>query len=85
MKPFLFSNKLGRILLSWIQHMIIKVLGMSFVTNPNDKTYLLLKLYFKCTDAYYNCSFGTNLNSGTYFVTPPHLFHGPNGIMVDMM
>lgn len=65
--------------------MIIKVLGMSFVTNPNDKTYLLLKLYFKRTDAYYNCSFGTNLNSGTYFVTPPHLFHGPNGIMVDMM
>ena len=55
------------------------------MTNPNDKTYLLLKLYFKCTDAYYNCSFGTNLNSGTYFVTPPHLFHGPNGIMVDMM
>ena len=33
-------------------------------------------------DAYHNCSFGTDLNAGVYFVTPPHLPHGPNGIIV---
>ncbi len=36
----------------------------------------------KKTDAYHNCSFGTNLNSGAFFTTPPHLPHGPNGIIV---
>ena len=58
----------------------------SIVTNPADKTNQLLKLYYlyyikKC-DAYHNCSFGTNLNSGAVFATPPHLPHGPNGIII---
>ena len=30
----------------------------------------------------HHCSFGTNLNSGTIFKTPPYLPHGPNGIIV---
>lgn len=88
MKPFSFSNKWGRILLYWIQHYNHKKYWKrrSIVTNPNDKTCLLLKLYYlyyiKRTDAYHNCSFGTNLNSGAYFATPPYLPHGPNGIIV---
>lgn len=88
MKPFSFQYKLGRVLLSWIQHYNHEKYWKrrDIVINPNDKTYLLLKLYYlyyiKRTDAYHNCSFGTNLNSGAYFATPPHLPHGPKGIIV---
>lgn len=88
MKPFSFQHKLGRVLLSWIQHYNHEKYWKrrDIVINPNDKTYLLLKLYYlyyiKRTDAYHNCSFGTNLNSGVYFATPPHLPHGPKGIIV---
>lgn len=88
MKPFSFQHKLGRVLLSWIQHFNHEKYWKrrDIVINPNDKTYLLLKLYYlyyiKRTDAYHNCSFGTNLNSGAYFATPPHLPHGPKGIIV---
>ena len=88
MKPFSFQHKLGRVLLSWIQHYNHEKYWKrrDIVINPNDKTYLLLKLYYlyyiKRTDAYRNCSFGTNLNSGAYFATPPHLPHGPKGIIV---
>lgn len=88
MKPFSFQHKLGRVLLSWIQHYNHEKYWKrrDIVINPNDKTYLLLKLYYlyyiKPTDAYHNCSFGTNLNSGAYFATPPHLPHGPKGIIV---
>lgn len=88
MKPFSFQHKLGRVLLSWIQHYNHEKYWKrrDIVINPNDKTYLLLKLYYlyyiKRTDAYHNCSFGTNLNSGAYFATPPHLPHGPKGIIV---
>ena len=88
MKPFSFQHKLGRVLLSWIQHYNHEKYWKrrDIVINPNDKTYLLLKLYYlyyiKRTDAYHNCSFGTNFNSGAYFATPPHLPHGPKGIIV---
>ena len=88
MKPFSFQHKLGRVLLSWIQHYNHEKYWKrrDIVINPNDKTYLLLNLYYlyyiKRTDAYHNCSFGTNLNSGAYFATPPHLPHGPKGIIV---
>lgn len=88
MKPFSFQHKLGRVLLSWIQHYNHEKYWKrrDIVINPNDKTYLLLKLYYlyyiKRTDAYHNCSFGTNLNSGAYYATPPHLPHGPKGIIV---
>lgn len=88
MKPFSFQHKLGRVLLSWIQHYNHEKYWKrrDIVINPSTKTYLLLKLYYlyyiKRTDAYHNCSFGTNLNSGAYFATPPHLPHGPKGIIV---
>lgn len=58
----------------------------AIVINPNNFTSSLLKIYYlfyiKRTDAWHHCSFGTNLNSGTIFKTPPHLPHGPNGIIV---
>ena len=47
---------------------------------PILKIYYLF--YIKRTDAWHHCSFGTNLNSGTIFKTPPHLPHGPSGIIV---
>lgn len=55
------------------------------VTNPANRTPILLKLYYlfwiKRVDARHHCSFGTNLNSGAMFETPPFLPHGPNGII----
>lgn len=58
----------------------------SMVVDPNARCCLLRKIYYlyyikKC-DAYNNCSFGTNLNSGAVFATPPNLPHGPNGIII---
>lgn len=58
----------------------------SIVVNPHNSTPILIKLYYlwyiKRCDAFNNCSFGTNLNSGAYFTSPPILPHGPNGIIV---
>jgi serine acetyltransferase len=57
----------------------------SIVVDSNNKTSYLKKLYFllwiKRTDARHHCSFGTNLNAGSEFATPPNLPHGPNGII----
>lgn len=57
----------------------------SIVINPKNKTPKLIKLYYllwiKRVDARHHCSFGTNLNAGSEFVTPPFLPHGPNGII----
>lgn len=54
--------------------------------DPLDKTPVIIKLYYllyiKRADAKNNCSFGTNLNSGSKFLTPPTLPHGPYGIFV---
>lgn len=56
------------------------------VINPIDKTNIFIKLYYlwyiKRCDAFNNCSFGTDLNSGARFAEPPYLPHGPNGIIV---
>lgn len=55
------------------------------VINPSSKTPLILKLYYlwyiKRKDCKFGCSFGTNLNSGSVFETPPNLPHGPYGII----
>lgn len=56
------------------------------VVNPLAKIPIIVKLYYlywiKRVDARHHCSFGTYLNKGAYFVTPPSLPHGPNGIIV---
>ena len=56
------------------------------VVNPTNKKWLLLKIYYlwwiKRVDSRFCCSFGTNLNYGSQFDTPPHLPHGPYGIIV---
>lgn len=88
MKPFTFQNSLGHRILSWIQHYNHDKYWKrrNIVISPQKKTLLVVKLYYlyyiKKTDAYHNCSFGTNLNSGTFFAAPPQLPHGPNGIIV---
>jgi serine acetyltransferase len=54
--------------------------------SPECRKSRILKLYYllyiKYIDARHNASFGTNLNSGAVFKTPPELPHGPNGIIV---
>lgn len=57
----------------------------AIVVNPNNKANKLLKMYYllwiKRVDNKHNCSFGTTYNAGSLFLTPPHLPHGPNGII----
>ncbi len=88
MKTFSFSNKFG----IWVMGIINSYNHNKYwkrrniVTDPQNKTSLFLKLYYlwriKRTDSKKLCSFGTNLNSGSKFETPPLLPHGPNGIIV---
>lgn len=58
----------------------------SKVIDPNDKTPKIIKLLWllliKRSDAFNCASFGTNLNSGANFLSPPHLPHGLNGIII---
>ncbi len=88
MNSFSFNNKWGRLILNFIQkyNHVKYWKRRDIVINPENKTFLLIKLYYlyyiKKTDAYHNCSFGTNLNSGAIFKSPPILPHGPNGIIV---
>lgn len=88
MNSFSFDHKFGKYLLRFIQRYNHKKYWKrrAIVIDPKNKTNILIKLYYlyyiKKTDAYHNCSFGTNLNSGTTFETPPILPHGPNGIII---
>ena len=56
------------------------------VVNPLAKVNPLVKMYYlfyiKRVDYKHCCSFGTSYNSGSQFDSPPHLPHGPNGIIV---
>ena len=58
----------------------------SIVVNANNNVCFMKKLlylyYIKRCDAFNNASFGTNINSGSTFKTPPILLHGMNGIVV---
>lgn len=58
----------------------------SIVINSSNKTpnwiKMLMLLYIKRSDAFNNCSFGTELNYGAQFVCPPILPHGPKGIII---
>lgn len=57
----------------------------SIVVDPHSRVPKLIRLYYlywiKRVDAKHHCSFGTNLNAGAEFATPPFLPHGPNGII----
>lgn len=84
---FKFDNNYGKFVLSIVQnynhrkywHRRDKVLDENY-KNFIIKLYYLL--YIKRIDAYHNCSFGTNYNNGTIFMTPPILPHGPKNIIV---
>lgn len=58
----------------------------SIVIDKNNKTpnwiKVLMLLYIKRSDAFNNSSFGTDINNGAHFVSPPHLPHGPKGIII---
>lgn len=88
MSPFSFSNKYGEFILSLIQGYNHRKYWRrrAKVVSPVSGTPLLLKLYYlfwiKRIDSRKLCSFGTNLNAGATFAEPPHLPHGPNGIIV---
>jgi len=88
MNPFSFDNRFGLRVLSYIQGYNHKKYWKrrDIVTSPDCRTPLLIKLYYlfwiKRIDSRKLCSFGTNLNSGAKFKTPPNLPHGPNGIIV---
>lgn len=55
------------------------------VVDPAKGNFLLKLIYLfyiKRVDARHHCSFGTNLNIGNSYVTPPNFPHGPAGIIV---
>lgn len=56
------------------------------VVDPDNKTNILIKLYYlfyiKRVDAKWHCTFGTSLNQGSIYDSPPHFWHGPNGIII---
>lgn len=58
----------------------------SIVIDKGNKMPRLIKmimlLYIKRSDAFNNCSFGTELNHGAFFSSPPNLPHGPKGIII---
>lgn len=88
MRPFSPQNKFGQ----WILGLIRGYNHNKYwkrravVIDPDNHVSLLKKLYYlwyvKRVDCKQHCSFGTNLNQGSTFATPPILPHGPNGIIV---
>mgnify|MGYP005864415125 CR=1 FL=1 len=56
------------------------------VTNPKNKASKLKKIILlfllKRNDIKHHSSFGTNLNQGAFFKSPPILPHGPYGIII---
>lgn len=84
---FNFNSKVGHSVLSFIQGYNHEKYWKrrSKVVDPNYKN-IFLKLYYlyyiKKIDSKFNCSFGTNYNSGSKFKTPPHLPHGPKNIII---
>lgn len=88
MLTFSFNSKWGHKILSFIQGYNHDKYWRrrAVVVDPQNRTPLLLKLYYlyyiKRIDSKKNCSFGTNLNAGSRFKTPPHLPHGPARIII---
>lgn len=80
-------SSLQQLLLNWIHGYNHRKYWKrrSEVVNPLSKKPWLLRLYYlwwiKRIDAKHHCSFGTNLNAGASFSSPPFLPHGPNGII----
>ena len=56
------------------------------VVNPDIPASRIKRLYYlfyiKKVDSYWHCTFGTNYLAGSKFITPPILWHGPNGIIM---
>lgn len=83
MRTFSFDSVFGRKILSVIQNYNHEKYWRrrKTLTDYTNKKPLLLKLYYlwyiKRTDAYHKCSFGTNLNLGAKFITPPHITPWP--------
>ena len=88
MKPFSFQSRIGRRVMSWIQGYDHGKYWRrrAAVVDPDSGTWLPVKLwylyYIKKVDARHGCSFGTNLNAGSRFDSPPLLPHGPAGIFI---
>jgi serine acetyltransferase len=88
MKTFSFDSEIGRKILPIIKKYNHKKYWRrrSIVVDPDNGVSVIIKLwwllYIKRVDAYHGCSFGTNLNRGAKFGSPPSLPHGPTGIFV---
>ena len=81
------QNKFRKYILSRIQHYnhnsYWKKRAYVIDSNKRNKIKKYIYLYqIKKSDAFNNCSFGTDINVGAQFKTPPILKHGPKGIIV---
>lgn len=82
------QNRFRKFILSKIQHYdhVKYWKRRKYVIYPTKKNKLLkyyYLLYIKKCDAFNNCSFGTDINVGADFKTPPILKHGPKGIIIN--
>ena len=80
-------NILERLIIAHLRHYNHKKYWKmrEYVIDPSKKNKLKKYIYLykiKKSDAFNNCSFGTNLNEGASFEEFPILPHGPNGIIV---
>ena len=77
MKPFSVDSRFGRRVMSWVQGYDHRKYWRrrAAVVDPRSGLSLLKKLwylyYIKKIDARHGCSFGTNLNAGATFESPP--------------
>lgn len=87
MPPFKPTNKLGQFIMSVLHGYNHERYWRyrSYVVNPLKKNILrkLMYLYYiKRTDCRIHSSFGTNIDTGAVFKSPPILPHIPNGILI---
>ena len=88
MKPFSFDSRIDRRVMPWIQGYDHEKYRRrrAAVVDPRNGVWLPVKLwylyYIKKVDARHGCSFGTNLNAGSRFDSPPVLPRGSAGIFV---
>lgn len=80
------ENPFFRFAWSWVKNYNHKKYWKRRFKLVHGNVFPLLKIYYlyyiKRKDAFLGCSFGTEINKGALFLTPPHLPHGPGGIIV---
>lgn len=82
------QNYLVQKFMSWINHYDHEKYWKrrQLVVDPYSDISNIKRLYYlyyiKKVDSFWLCTFGTSYKEGSRFITPPTLWHGPNGIII---